>query len=391
MKFEKFVKGGLAAAMCFTLTACESSDTGSDSSSGTTTSDYTGTGDLDSFVIGAMGPTTGSTAVYGLATTNATVLAVEDYNEANGTDITVVVEDTTGDSATAVNVYNKFTTETGVAAIIGATLSGETYAIATASSDTGVPILTPSGTAQNITSETGDNIFRACYTDPQQAEQMAEFAYETLGVTTVAIIYNQDDEYSTGLTESFTEKFESLGGTIVASESYNTGDADFSTQLTTIAAESPEALFVPNYYNDDFQIAKQARDLGISATLLGCDGWDGVLSVAGDNADVLEGAIFINQYSPDMDSVQEIMAAYEEKFGTEINSFGINSYDATMLMIEAIRSCGSLKASDIVEELKSTEYEGILGTISFDENGDPIKSPIYVTVENGEYVTYEAE
>ena len=172
MSFNKLVKGGLAALMALSLAACEASEGSSGKSTSTeTTSDYVAAGDLKSYTIGTLGPTTGDYAVYGLAVTNAVKLAVEDYNAAKGTNIKVDVQDSQGDQTQALNIYNKFVSDTKVAGIIGGTVSGESYAIAVQSKDTGVPIITPSGTAANITDEGGPNVFRACYTDPQQAKQ----------------------------------------------------------------------------------------------------------------------------------------------------------------------------------------------------------------------------
>ena len=333
MSFKKMVKGGLAALMALSLAACEASEGSGKSTSTETTSDYVASGDLKSYTIGTLGPTTGDYAVYGLAVTNAVKLAVEDYNAANGTKIKVDVQDSQGDQTQALNIYNKFVSDTKVAGIIGGTVSGESYAIAVQSKDTGVPIITPSGTAANITDEGGPNVFRACYTDPQQAKQVADFTYETLGLKKAAMIYN--------------------------------------------------------YYEKDVQIAKQARNLGIKAQIVGADGWDGAVSVAGNDASAIEGVIFINQYSPDMESVQDIMKKYKEKFGTDINSFGINAYDSTMLLLQTIEKVGSLKASDIVKGIASTDYKGILGSISFDSNGDPIKEPVFVQIKNGQYTTYK--
>lgn len=385
MVLKKLLKGTFATMMALSLVACEASE---QPASTTSTSTYTADGDLKSFTIGAFGPTTGDYAVYGLATTNGARLAVKEFNEKNGTNIKIDVEDSQGDQTQAINIYNKMTSSTKVAGIIGGTVSGESYAVAVQSKDTNVPIITPSATAANVTNEGGPNVFRACYTDPQQAQKVADFAIDTLGVKTAAIIYNSDDDYSTGLTEAFTKQFESKGGKVVASEAFATADQDFSTQLTKIAAQSFDVLFVPNYYEKDVQIAKQARALGMKQQLLGADGWDGVLSVAGNDASAIEGAIFINQYSPDMESVQEIMKKYKDEFGNDINSFGINAYDATMLMLEAITKAGTLEASKIVEQIHATDYQGILGKLAFDDNGDPIKEPVFVTVKNGAYVTY---
>ena len=393
MKVKNLLKGVIALAVVMSMAACTSGGTtpsGGESSSSDETG-YVPAGDMTSYKIGSYGPTTGDYKVYGLAVTNAAVLAVEDWNAEHGTSISVVVEDTQGDPTEAMNVYNKFKTNDKVAAIIGGTLSGESTAVAQATQeDIRIPMVSPSATAAAFTDTTDINVFRACYTDPQQAALVADFAIDTLGATTAAIIYNGDDDYSVGLEASFKAEFEAKGGTVVASEVFATEDTDYTTQLTKIAANDIDVLFVPNYYEADTRISSQARQVGITAQLLGCDGWDGVLSVAND-ADLaaLEGAIFINQYSPDMESVQDIMTRYKEKFGEDINSFGINSYDATMMVLEAIEEAGSLDIDAISAAIANANHSGILGQLSFDSNGDPIKTPVYVTIQNGAYVSYK--
>lgn len=391
MNYKALLKRGVTFAMALSLIACASEGTASSNTNAAASSSgdgYAGAGDLTSYKLGTMGPRTGGVAVYGLAVTNAARLAVDDWNAEHGTKIEIVYEDTQANETQALNIYNKFVSDDKVAAIIGGTISSESIAIAGASSDTLVPIISPSATAAAFTDDNGSNVFRACYTDPQQAQLVADFAIDTLGLKKAAILYNMSDDYSTGLEASFVKEFEAKGGTVVLSESYPADTVDFRTQLTKISAEDIDVLFVPNYYQDDFNISQQARELGITAQILGCDGWDGVLSVAGNNGNVIEGAIFINQYSPDMETVQDIMKRYKEVYGEDINSFGINSYDATMLMLNAIEKAGSLNAADITKQIASMDYQGILGNIKFDENGDPIKTPIYVTIKDGQYVTY---
>lgn len=389
MSMKKLLKGVMVLAVCLSMAACASGSSSQQSSG--SEAGYFGAGDLSSYKLGSFGPTTGDYKVYGLAVTNAAILAVEDWNKEHGTNISVVVEDTQGDSAEAMNVYNKFITNDQVAAIIGGTLSGESTTVAQATQDSvRIPMVSPSATAAAFTDTTEYNVFRACYTDPQQATLVADFAVDTLGAKTAAIIYNGDDDYSVGLEAAFKAEFEAKGGKVVASEVFATEDTDYTSQLTKIAGNPIDVLFVPNYYEADTRIASQARSVGITAQLLGCDGWDGVLSVANDaDKAALEGAVFINQYSPDMESVQGIMEEYKAKFGEEINSFGINSYDATTMVLEAIEKAGSLNSDDIVKAIASTNYTGILGNLSFDDNGDPIKTPVYVTIQNGAYVTYK--
>ena len=392
MKLKSFMKGVIVLAVVMAMAACTSGGgQNADPNSGADANAYVPAGDMTSYKIGTFGPTTGDYKVYGLAVTNAVILAVEDWNAEHGTNISVVVEDTQGDSAQAMNVFNKFTTSDMVAAIIGGTLSGESTTVAQATQDSiRIPMCSPSATAAAFTDTTDINVFRACYTDPQQAALVADFAVDTLGATKAAIIYNGDDDYSVGLEASFKAEFESKGGTVVASEVFATEDTDYTTQLTKIAANDIDVLFIPNYYEADTRIASQARQVGIDAQLLGCDGWDGVLSVANDaDMQALEGAIFINQYSPDMESVQDIMTRYKAKFGEDINSFGINSYDATMMMLEAIESAGELNIDKINAAVASANHSGILGQLSFDANGDPIKTPVYVTIKGGAYVSYK--
>lgn len=396
MNFRKFVKGSLAVGMAIALAACESttasgtSATAAGTAAAATTTSGAGAGTVTEYTLGSVGPLEGDTSVYGKATTNGTQLAVEDYNKANGTNIKIEKIDTKGDATQAVNAYNKLVTETKVAAIIGPTLSGEATAVGTASQDSGVPIISPSATAAEFTL-TGDNVFRGCYTDPYQAKVAADFAYDTLGAKTAAIIYNTGDDYSTGMTESFTAEFEAKGGTVVASEGYNNGDIDFNTQLTKISGNNPDVLFIPNYYKDDALIAKQARSLGMTTQLVGGDGWDGVLSQVDAGTDgeaALEGAVFVNHYSPDQEKVQEILTRYKDEFGEDANAFAVLAYDSATCMMEAIAQTGSLNYADICNTLSNMTFEGVLGKMTFDENGDPIKDVAYVTIKDGAYVTY---
>jgi branched-chain amino acid transport system substrate-binding protein len=401
MNFRKIVKGSLAAGMALTLAACESTTASgastaaaAASAAGTAaaaaSSGNAGAGTVTAYTLGFIGPLEGSTAVYGNAVANGAQMAIEDYNKANGTDIKLEKFDSKGDATQAVNGYNKLVTETKVAAIVGPTLSGESTAVGTASQATGVPILTPSGTAKDVTL-TGPNVFRGCYTDPFQAKAAADFAYDTLGAKTAAIIYNTADDYSTGLTENFTTEFESKGGKVVASEGFGADDVDFNTQLTTIQAENVDVLYVPNYYEKDALIAKQAKSLGITSTLLGGDGWDGVLSqvqAGTDDEKALEGAVFINHYSPDQEAVQDVLTRYKAEFNSDANAFSVLAYDSATLMMQCVATAGTLNYADIVKALQNVEFKGVLGNLKFDENGDPIKDVAYVTIKDGQYVTY---
>ena len=340
----------------------------------------------DSVVIGHIGPHDGDLSVYGLAVKNGATMAIQEVKQVLGRDIEMISYDSKGDGTEAVNAYNKLIDQDGAVAIIGGVVSGESTAIGSASQGIGTPILSPSATAAEF-SLTGSNVFRGCYTDPIQATQIAKFVAEDLGATTAAIIYNTGDAYSDGVRQVFTDEFTAAGGEVVASEGYAAGDNDFKTQLTKIAQLDIDVLFVPNYYEDVALIAKQAKELGIDATLVGGDGWDGVLSVT-DDASVLEGAIFANHYSIEDPAIQEFTTSYTDQFGTAPNAFAYLAYDSTKAMLQAIEDAGNTDSEAIVKALAGISYDGILGNMQFDENGDPIKDVAFVTIKDGKYVTY---
>lgn len=365
---KKIITLLLTVFLLLGLAACGSDDQGEDGT----------------IKIGMIGPLEGDYSVYGTAVRNGADLAIKDYNEAHGTNYTLVAYDSKGDNTEAVNAYNKLVDEDEVLAIIGGTMSGESIAIASASQSLQTPIISPSATAADFTS-IGSNIFRGCYTDPYQAKILAEFAYNTLGARTAAILYEQTD-YSQGITKTFTEVFESMGGKVTNSEGYSTGDVDFNTQLTKIAASDPDVLVLPNYYKDDGLISKQAKALGIESTIIGGDGWDGVLTTVEDPKDI-EGAIFVNHYNPDDQKIIELSNRYKETYNVDINAFSILSYDTTTCLLQVIDQSGQDQAK-IIENLANVQFDGVLGHMEFDENGDPIKDMSYVTIKDGKYAAY---
>lgn len=340
----------------------------------------------DSSKIGMVGPFEGDLSVYGIAVRNGADMAIKDFNEAYGTDYELIAYDTKGDNTQAVHSYNKLVDEDEVIAIVGGVVSGESIAIASASQSNQTVIISPSATAEGFAT-IGPNIFRGCYTDPYQAKVVAEFCYDTLGAKTAAILYNTGSDYSKGLTEGYTKAFEDKGGKVVIAEGYADGDVDFNTQLTKIAATNPDVFFVPNYYQDDALISKQAKDAGIKSIIVGGDGWDGILSSV-ENPEVVEDVIFVNHYSPDDQVVMQLAKRYYDTYGVEVNSFGVSAYDTTTCLLKAIEEAESHDSQAIIDVLNNIKFDGVLGHMEFDENGEPIKDLSYITIKDGAYVTY---
>src|SRR5678816_206957 len=257
-----------------------------------------GPGDTgDTIKVGVYGDLTGQTSSFGQSTKNGVELAVEEINAAggvNGKKIQLLIEDDQGRPEQAKTVVSKLINQDKVQAILGEVASTNSLAAAPVAQEAKIPMITPSSTNPKVT-ETGDYISRVCFIDPFQGMVIAKFAKDTQHFTKAAIFRDNKNDYSVGLANYFTEAFKGMGGTIVADEAYSEGDQDFKAQLTNIKGKKPEFIFVPGYYTEVGLIARQARGLGITVPLLGCDGWvsDRLLEIA---QDALNGSYFVSHY-----------------------------------------------------------------------------------------------
>ncbi|MBR5485780.1 MAG: ABC transporter substrate-binding protein [Oscillospiraceae bacterium] len=371
----------LASMMCLSTAAC-----GSKSEAPAEAAPEAA--ESETIVLGGLAPLTGAVSVYGIATANGVKLAIDEINAAGGVmgkQVVINILDEKGDPTEAVNAYNKLVDE-GMVALIGDVTSKPCAAVAEVAVEDNIPMITPTGTMADIT-PIGDNVFRACFTDPGQGTIMATFAAEKLEAKSVAVLYNTSDDYSQGIAETFKKDAEEKGMTVVAYEGYGASDTDFKTQLTNIADSNPDAIMIPDYYEKVALIAAQAREVGYTGALLGGDGWDGVLTVLDESKlDVVNGSYYachIFKEDVENERLQKFLADYKEKYGEEANSFAALGYDAAYIMCNAIGAAGSTDADAIVAALNETNYSGITGDITFDEIGNPIKSTSIITLVDG--------
>ena len=369
----------MALAMLGAFSGCSNTGDGGSASGGS---------DSDTIRIGGLAPLTGDAASYGVAVNNAIQMAVEDINANGGIDgkqIKYIYYDEKGDTTEATNAYNKLVQGDKVVAIIGDVTTKPTLAVAQTSQQDNIPIITATATAAEVTL-TGPNIFRACFTDPFQGELMASYASEKLGATKVAVLSDMADDYSSGIAEAFVAKAEELGMQVVADEKYQDGDVDFKSQLTNIKGQNPDVLFLPVYYEDLRLISAQAKEVGVTAQLCGADGWDSVLT---DNFDssVLDGGVFCSQYSTEStdERVQNFISAYKEKYEMDPNMFAVLAYDATNMMAQAISDAGSTDSQAIIDAMAALEYDGLTGRMTFDEDRNPQKSAVIVSIQDNAY------
>ena len=397
-KIISLLLAALLVVGCFAFAGCSQEPAGDADQQNPSTDDANASGDAETIKIGMLAPLTGEVAEYGVAVANGVRLYVEEYNAAggmNGKQIVLVEYDEEGDSAKAVTGYNSLVDQ-GVAAIIGDVTTGPTVAVVVESQQDNMPMITASATAAAVTVDPDsgavyENMFRSCFIDPFQGEKMATFAYEELGAKTAAILYNTGIDYSVGLTEAFEAKAAELGLEVVAVESYADGAVDFTSQLTNIAAKAPDVLFVPDYYSVIALIATQADAAGVTATMLGADGWDTVLQVVED-ASLLEGAYYCAGYSKNdtTEAVQDFIAAYEAKYGSTPNMFAAQAYDAAAILFAALEqvdeslTIGSDEYKEaVIAALNATDMECVTGHVTYDELNNPEKSAAIIQIKDG--------
>ena len=348
--------------------------------------------------LGSIFGMTGASSSFGIAEDKGTAMAVEEFNAAGGatiggvkTTINYINEDDTGLPEVGASAVHKLIDQDKVIGIIGAQTSMVSLAIAPVLQAAGIPMISPSSTNEKVTL-VGDYIFRSCFLDAFQGRVMANYVWNTLKLKTAAVLYDNANDYNMGIAQIFKTSFEALGGKVVAYEAY-TNEAttvDYKPQLTKIKAANPEFLYLPNYYNGVALQLKQARQMGLNAPAGGGDAWDSPDLVTIGGAAV-EGAIFTNNFSKDDPSplVQSFITSYTTKFGEAPAGVSSLAYDATGLLLDAFKTCGSIKGSDIRDAMKNTTFSGIGGAYKFDENRNPVKSAVIIKIVNGQqtYVT----
>ncbi|MBZ0292428.1 MAG: ABC transporter substrate-binding protein [Anaerolineae bacterium] len=348
-------------------------------------------------VIGVIAPLTGDIPKVGQSTVEAADLAVDEKNadcgiEINGEnyEVITVVEDNESKAESSVAAATKLIVDDEVVAIIGPQSSKQAVPTGQVANDRETPMISPWSTNPDTTLDR-PWVFRAAFLDPFQGPVVAGFAADEFGATKVAVLYDVASDYPKGLAENFRDAAEELGMEVVAFESFTTGDTDFSSQLTNIIAQEPDVIFTPQYYNEVPLIVQQARDLGFEGPLLGSDSWGtpDLLSLCGD---ACEGLFFSTHYAPDIatDVAQKFITTYEELYDAKPDDVAALTYDSFQLLFQAIEDAQSLERADIRDGLANIDlYEGVTGTMSFDEQGDPTKCAVIIQINEGAFTYYD--
>lgn len=400
----------LVTCMLFGLVACAqspsdtpSTDTPSTDSNNTPTSDVAETpapADGETIKIGVVAAISGMYAMEGQMVSEAIQLLEEDIAATGGLvrddgtviNVQFIIEDNEGDAETSVNCFNKLIDNDGVSAIVGPPMSGCLLAAGEISQAKGIPTIGTMTTNVACT-QIGDNIFRACFIDSYQAQIAAKYMWDQ-GYTNVAVLTNNADDYSTGLSKNFIDAFEAMGGTIAAQETFSDaggGDVkDFSVQLTKLKNANAQAIFSPTYYMNVPDILKQANQLGLDVPFVGTDSWDTPEVLGMIDAGAKTNACYISAFTtenPD-ETCQSFIKRFNENFGGNPNSNAAYAYDAALAVCEAIRTAKSTAPADIRDAMAALSgFSGVTGSLTFDESRNPIKDA-YILAFDGDEVKY---
>jgi branched-chain amino acid transport system substrate-binding protein len=335
--------------------------------------------------IGFYGPLSGNMASFGTTVLRGIRLAVDEINAkgVNGKRLRLFVEDDRGNPEEAQSAVSRLITRDRVVAVLGDPSSSCSLAGASVCQQYKVPMITPTATNVKVTQQ-GKFIFRVCWIDPFQGEIMGRFAVENLKARNLAVLYDVASDYSTGLAEVFTKTIEKYGSKMVARESFSAGDTNFSAQLTRIRHATPDALFLPVYYNETGLIMRQLRASGSKMIVLGSDGWDSpqLWSIGGD---ALNGSYYCTHFLPTDPApvVQQFVAVFHKRHRGEPSMGEALGYDAVKLLIDAMKRSSFDDPEKIRSSVASTKnFQGVTGNITIDESRNALKPAMLVKIEN---------
>lgn len=249
-----------------------------------------------------------------------------------------------------------------------------------------VPLVSTSSADPKLTAA-GDYVFRASFLDSSQGEAMAKYAANNIHVKTAAIISESGSQYSTDLANAFEENFTKLGGQVTQKVSYAAPDQDYKTLLTPLRDSNPEVIYIPGGYAQVGRLARQIRELGVKATLLGGDGWnDPKLFEAG--AEPLDGSYITGAFSANdpETSVRRFSSDYAARFGGQPDHAAALAYDATRLVADAIARAGSNDSAKLRDAVAQTAgYKGLTGELSFNAERNAVKPTQIFKVQGGKF------
>ncbi len=358
----------------------------------------------DEIKLGFNIPLTGDNPDVGASTKNA----AEMYWKKNPTvevadktyNLKFIYEDNEFKSESAVKASTKLITDEQVLGIVGPQASAQAVPAGEVANNRQTPMISPWSTNPNTTLNR-PYVFRGCFLDPFQGPVAANFASNELGAKKAAVLYDIASDYPKGLAEFFKEAFEKINGmgSVVAFESFTTGDKDFSAQMTNIVMSGADMLFTPQYYSEVPLIVRAAKEIGWDKPIMGSDSW-GSGDLMGLCGDACKGYYFSTHYAAAgaQGETKKFIDEYSAAFGKTPDDVAALTWDSLGLMIQAIKNTGGLsgdikadrdKVKDALAAIK--DYPGITGQMTFTPEGDPKKCAVVVKInEEGQFAFHKS-
>lgn len=342
--------------------------------------------------IGVVLTLTGPLSSIGIPQRNGLELALEEINKSQLGDakIKFIIEDSRGTPEVAVEAFNKLIHQDKVVAILGPTYSSETKEAFPIAQQNKFLALSPSSAASGL-SAIGDFVFRASLTVDVLVPNGVKITQEKLGYQKVAVIFDNADVFSQSGHELLKKALNDNGVEILTTETFETGDTDFSAQLTRIKNSNPDAIFISSLPVEAGEILIQGRQLGIDDAVP----FIVILTFTQDEIQragaAAEGAITFTAWTSSAETPgnQAFVANYRAKYGTDPNVFAAQSYAAVYILAEAISDAQSIDSGAIRDAMANIDVPTVLGQFSFDQNGDGIYNPIILVVKNGKFEGFE--
>ena len=395
--------GCSSLAMAASLTACGSSSSTTETTAAAAADATTAAAGASSeassdkvFKIGGIGPVTGAAAVYGLAVKNGAQIAVDEINAdggINGYQIEFNFQDDEHDAEKSVNAYNTLK-DWGMQVLMGTVTSAPCVAVADKTNADNMFQITPSGSS--VECAQNPNVFRVCFSDPDQGAASATYIAENKLAEKIAVIYDSSDVYSSGIYEKFAAEAANQGLEIVDAEAFTAdSNKDFSTQLQKAKDAGADLVFLPIYYTEASLILKQADTMGYAPKFFGCDGMDGILQVENFDTKLAEGLMLLTPFAADAQDelTQKFVTSYKENYGETPIQFAADAYDAIYAIKAAMEEADitpETSVSDTCDKMKEAmlkiKVNGLTGEdMTWTEDGEPHKAPKAVKVVDGAY------
>ena len=372
---KKFICALLAAVMCLSMAVAVS--------------------DEAAVRIGIIGPFTGPAAAYGTAVRDAALIAAEEINALGGLQIIIDAQDDEHNTEKSVNAYNTLK-DNGVQLILGTVTTSPCIAVSVYAAEDRILMLTPSASSPDVLESDNNTVFQVCFTDPAQGALSAQYIAEKGLAKKVGVIYNNGDAYSTGIYETFAEEAKNVGLELVAESTFTDADTDFSVQVAAMKNAGAELVFLPIYYTPAAMIFNAAKNADYAPVFFGVDGMDGILSLEGFDKSLAEGVYLLTPFSADADddTTRKFVARYTELYGSTPNQFAADAYDGVYILYTACVNAGITPETSAAEacelvmaQLLQMQFDGLTGSMTWNDDGTVTKSPKAVIIQDGVYVS----